>query len=246
MNERNEHDTSSKPRTYARRLEVEAQVRRLLAMRPKEREREVLMLCSQIYPGKTYPPGTLEVLVWAIRHGCRRISKAYDEALARIYAASYTFIKGKVKKFGYSNVEAERIIEETVTSMMEQLLDGDSRISFWECQFLRCLNYRFETVSAKSNVRRPISGAASLDDGSPYEISDETLSVEEMVILRSVMAQLTDEERLVLYLKCVELLPEESLDPSVDTIARRIRKTGRTVRNILNRIRERHHESESM
>ena len=75
-------------------------------------------------------------------------------------------------------------------------------------------------------------------------MSDESISVEDIAMLRTIMAGLSDEERLVLYLKCVEQLPEESSDVSIDTIARRVGRTGRTVRNILTRIRERHIESE--
>jgi len=232
-------------RTYSRRPEVEAKVQSLLSMRPAERERAVLMLCSSIAPGQRYPAGLLEVLVWAVRHGCRRVSKAHDEAAARIYAASGMFLRSKVRKFAYSNVEAEKIVEETLTSMMEHLLETDSKISFWECQFLRCLSYRFETISSKSQVRRSISDAGSLDADNTQELSDESISVEDLAMLRSIMAGLSEEERLVLYLKCVEQLPEESSDPTVDTIAKRLGRTGRTVRNILSRIRERHVESET-
>jgi DNA-directed RNA polymerase specialized sigma24 family protein len=244
MNDNEQKDAKTNARIYTRRVEVEEKVRQLQTLRPSEREREVLLMCSTIAPGNTYPPGMLEVLVWAARHGCRRVSRSRDEALARIYAVADIFLRSKVRKFGYSNVEAERIVEETLTSMMEHLLTQDNKVSFWECQFLRCLSYRFETISSKSNVRRSLLGAASLDDGSPTEVSDTAMSLEDTVILRTIMDDLTDEERQVLYLKCVEQLPEESLDPSVDTIARRIGRTGRTVRNILIRIRERHIERE--
>ena len=159
MNDEHAQNTHSSQRTYPRRPEVEAKVRDLLALRPAQREREVLMLCTSIAPGHRYPPGMLEVLVWAVRHGCRRVSKAHDEAAARIYAASGVFLRAKVRKFAYTNVEAERIVEETLTSLMQHLLTDDSSISFWECQFLRCLSYRFETISAKSQVRRNISYA---------------------------------------------------------------------------------------
>lgn len=245
MNDVQAQHTDGTQRTYSRRPEVETKVQSLLTMRPAEREREVLMLCSSIAPGQRYPPGLLEVLVWAVRHGCRRVSKAHDEAAARIYVAAGMFLRAKVRKFAYSNVEAERIVEETLTSMMEHLLDEDSKISFWECQFLRCLSYRFETISAKSQVRRSISDASSLDADNASEVTDESISVEDLAMLRSIMAGLSEDERLVLYLKCVEQLPEESSDASIDTIARRLGRTGRTVRNILTRIRERHVESET-
>jgi DNA-directed RNA polymerase specialized sigma24 family protein len=235
------HDSQ---RAYTRRPDVEDKVRSLAALRPAQREREILMLCSSIAPGQRYPAGILEVLVWAVRHGCRRVSKAHDEAAARLYAVSNLVLRGKVRKFGYSTVESERIVEETLTSVLEHLLLEDSKISFWECQFLRCLIYRFDTISMKSQVRRSISDATSLDAGGLPEVSDETMSVEDTAMLRTIMAGLSEEERLVLYLKCVEQLPEESSDISVDTIARRVGRTGRTVRNILTRIRERHIESE--
>lgn len=246
MNDEHAQNTQSSQRTYTRRPEVEARVRDLLALRPAQREREVLMLCSSITPGQRYPPGMLEVLVWAVRHGCRRVSKAHDEAAARIYAVSGVFLRAKVRKFAYTTVEAERIVEETLTSLMQHLLSDDSTISFWECQFLRCLSYRFETISAKSQVRRNISDAASIDDETSREVTDASIAVEDMAMLRTIMSELSDEERLVLYLKCVELLPEESADISVDTIASRVGKTGRTVRNILTRIRERYVERETI
>jgi DNA-directed RNA polymerase specialized sigma24 family protein len=232
-------------RTYTRRPDVEDRVRQLAALRPAEREREILMLCQSISPGQHYPAGVLEVLVWAVRHGCRRISKAHDEAAARLYAVSNLVLRAKVRRFGYSNIESERIVEETLTAVMEHLLVEDAKISFWECQFLRCLIYRFETISTKSKVRRSLSDAASLDADSLPEVSDEAMSVEDTAMLRTIMAGLSEEERMVLYLKCVEQLPEESSDASVDTIARRLGRTGRTVRNILTRIRERHIESET-
>lgn len=245
MNDEHEQHPHERQRTYSRRPEVEAKVQSLLSMRPAERERAVLMLCSTIAPGQRYPAGLLEVLVWAVRHGCRRVSKAHDEAAARIYAASSMFLRSKVRKFAYSNVEAEKIVEETLTSMMEHLLADDATISFWECQFLRCLSYRFETISTKSQVRRSLSDASSIDADNFHELSDESISVEDLAMLRSIMAGLSEDERMVLYLKCVEQLPEESSDPSIDTIARRLGRTGRTVRNILTRIRERHIESET-
>lgn len=246
MNDEHAQNTQSSQRTYTRRPEVEAKVRDLLALRPAQREREVMMLCSSIAPGHRYPPGILEVLVWAVRHGCRRVSKAHDEAAAHIYAASGVFLRAKVRKFAYTNVEAERIVEETLTSLMQHLLTDDSTISFWECQFLRCLSYRFETISAKSQVRRSISDAASIDDGKAPDVSDTSIAVEDLAMLRTIMSELSDEERHVLYLKCVEQLPEESADSSVDTIARRVGKTGRTVRNVLTRIRERYVERENI
>ncbi len=244
MNDQLAQHPPDSQRTYTRRPDVEERVRQLAALRPAEREREILMLCASIAPGQRYPAGILEVLVWAVRHGCRRVSKAHDEAAARLYAVSNLVLRAKVRKFGYSNVESERIVEETLTAVMEHLMLQDSKISFWECQFLRCLLYRFETISTKSQVRRSLSDATSLDAGSLPEVSDETMSVEDTAMLRTIMAGLTDEERLVLYLKCVEQLPEESSDASIDTIARRVGRTGRTVRNILTRIRERHIESE--
>lgn len=246
MNDEHAQNTQSNQRTYTRRPEVEAKVRQLHGLRPAQREREVLMLCSSIAPGQRYPPGMLEVLVWAVRHGCRRVSKAHDAAAARIYAASGLFLRAKVRKFSYSSVEAERIVEETLTSLMQHLLSDDSTISFWECQFLRCLSYRFETISAKSHVRRNISGAESIDDEKAPDVSDTSIAVEDLAMLRTIMSQLSDEERQVLYLKCVEQLPEESTDKTVDTIARRVGKTGRTVRNILTRVRDRYMEREKI
>ncbi len=245
MNDEHAQDIPSSQRLYTRRPEVEATVQRLLSLRPPQREREVLMLCNAISPGHRYPPGLLEVLVWAVRHGCRRISRAHDEAAARIYAASGVFLRSKVRKFAYTNVEAERIVEETLASLMEHLLSDDAKTSFWECQFLRCLSYRFETISAKSQVRRHISDAESIDDGNAPEVFDSSIAVEDLAVLRLIMSGLSEEERQVLYLKCVEQLPEESGDSSVDTIARRVGKTGRTVRNILTRIRERYIEREN-
>jgi len=246
MNDEHAQNTQRSSRTYTRRPEVEEKVRYLLSLRPAQREREVLMLCSSITPGHRYPAGLLEVLVWSVRHGCRRVSKAHDEAAARIYAASGVFLRSKVRKFAYTNVEAERIVEETLTSLMQHLLTDESTISFWECQFLRCLSYRFETISAKSQVRRSLSDAVSIDDENACDISDMAIAVEDIALLRTIMSELSDEERQVLYLKCVEQLPEESSDTSVDTIARRIGKSGRTVRNVLKRIRERYLESENI
>lgn len=246
MNEEHAQNAPFSPRAYTRRPEVEARVQDLLSMRPAQRERQILMLCASIAPGQRYPPGILEVLVWAVRHGCRRVSKARDEAAARIYAVSGVFLRAKVRKFSYTNVEAERIVEETLTSLMQHLISDDSKVSFWECQFLRCLSYRFETISAKSHVRRNVSDVASIDDQNVPDVSDSSIAVEDLALLRTIMAELSDEERQVLYLKCVELLPEESSDLSVDTIAKRIGKTGRTVRNILMRIRERYIERENM
>lgn len=245
MNDEELHKAQESQRTYSRRPEVESKVRYLLSLRPAQREREVLMLCGTVVPGHKYPPGILEVLVWAVRHGCRRVSKAHDEAASRIYAISGVFLRAKVRKFAYTNVEAERIVEETLTSLMEHLLSDDAKLSFWECQFLRCLSYRFETISSKSQVRRGISTAASIDEQDAQELSDVSISVEDLAMLRTIMAELSDEERNVLTLKCVDQLPEESADLSVDSIARRIGKTGRTVRNILMRIRDRYMEEEN-
>lgn len=126
MNDEHAQDLPNSQRLYTRRPEVEAAVQRLLSLRAPQREREVLMLCNAISPGHRYPPGLLEVLVWAVRHGCRRISRAHDEAAARIYAASGVFLRSKVRKFAYTNVEAERIVEETLASLMEHLLSDDA------------------------------------------------------------------------------------------------------------------------
>jgi DNA-directed RNA polymerase specialized sigma24 family protein len=85
-----------------------------------------------------------------------------------------------------------------------------------------------------------------MDDGKSPDLSDTSIAVEDLAMLRTIMSELSDEERHVLYLKCVEQLPEESADTTVDTIARRVGKTGRTVRNILMRIRERYVERETI
>ena len=240
MNEHIQSDPNSDPSlpTECRREpHVEQDVQRLAKMSVHSREREVMRLSLTIHPSSTNKAAP-ELLVWAIRHGCRQVSHARDEAAARLHAWVLIVVHSMVVRFGYTATENERIVGETSTAVLKHILATPDCVDFWECRFWLCVRRIMMTVTKKSSAQRAIQGAMSIDSEDGLQLAAEPMvTMEEAIELKLALDSLSDQQRNILIWKYQDGILEESASRDADTIAKRLNCTGRTVRNKLQSIR---------
>ena len=109
-------------------------------------------------------------------------------------------------------------------------------------RFWVCLDRRLWNLIEKRQTRADSVQAESgeSEDGEEREalfsrIADTAPGPETLMQHQGAVARLTDNERMAVYLKFIEGLPEESDDPERVTVSKLLGVTGRSVRNYLRR-----------
>lgn len=224
--------------TSERRREkhVEQDIQRLVKMSVHTREREVMRLSLTLHPSSTNRVAP-ELLVWSIRHGCRQVSHARDVAAMQLHAWVLITVQRMVVRFGYTSTENERIVGETSTAVLKHILATPDSVDFWECRFWLCVRRIMMTVTKKSSAQRAILGAMSIDSQEGFQLAaDPKVTMEEGIELKLALDSLSDQQRNILIWKYQDGILEESTCKDADTIAKRLKCTGRTVRNKLKSI----------
>ena len=132
-------------------------------------------------------------------------------------------------------------------TLSDALFDTESGGEFWEVRFWVCLDRRLWNLVEKRQGAldvqlREAEAPSGIELGEAESLlarlTDPAPGPEALAERNSAMAILTETERLAVFLKYVEGLPEESDDPERVTAAKILGVTGRSVRNYLRRAEE--------
>lgn len=227
---------------YHREAEVDRQAREF--SRLPERSRRLALTDSYI-PNDPRRPRE-ETLVYFLREYARR---GDEETAWRIAEALIDRIAGhvqrKLARWRLPADQAEDCMQDLTAALCEAVFDCGPQAEFWEVRFWVCLDRRLWSLVEKRQAtidaeirpgdEREDDDGPSGGDGIFARLADESPGPEAMAERREALALLTENERLSVYLRFIEGLPEESEDPERESVARILGVTGRSVRNYLRR-----------
>ena len=223
---------------YVREPDVEAQLRELSGLGDRER-RERIGIADRSHPQFVRE----EALVFCLRayqtrgdtDTAWRIAELLVERVAR-------HVTRKLQRWRMTADEMEECARDLFTDLQIALFDGGPASEFWEVRFWVCLDRRLWNLAEKRQAVLDLAQKTNDrgEDGEAGEdpiarIADPGLGPEQMAEYRDALAVLNENERVAMYLRYVEGLPEESEDPLRPSLARVLGVTGRIVRNYLRR-----------
>lgn len=236
-------DTTIRPLTRARRdgtpytrePEVEAQVRALSGIGPRERQRRIGLA------DRTQNEFLREeTLVYLLREHDRQGDPDPAWQLAEILVGRVAgHVARKLARWRFRPEDIAECAQDLFGELRTALFDHGPAGEFWEVRFWVCLDRRLWNLAEKQQAMRDSElRLDERDEGGEdplAQIADTAPGPEIRAEWREALTLLTENERLALYLRTVEGLPEESEDPDRPSIARVLGVTGRTVRNYLRR-----------
>jgi Predicted DNA binding protein len=227
---------------YHREEDVERQVRELSQL--SERSRRAV-LCEAYAPNDPRRPRE-ETLVYFLREYHRRSDDTTAWQIAEVLIGRIAgHVQRKLARWRLPADQAEDCMHDLTTALCEAVFDGEQAAEFWEVRFWVCLDRRLWSLVEKRQATldaeiRPGDEAQDEDgpaggDGIFARLADTAPGPEAMAERREALALLTENERLAVYLRFIEGLPEESEDPDRESVAKILGVTGRSVRNYLRR-----------
>jgi len=228
---------------YVREADVAAQLVRLAGLADRAR-REALVAD---YDGGDPLRPKEETIVYFIREYRRRgIQDVAWTLLETLVDRIAGHVSRKLARWRLPYDEQEDCIGDLTAAVCEAALSLAPGDEFWEARFWVCLDRRLYALVEKrqamrdAEIRPGDDGRDTEDgvsgvDGIFARIADPNVSPETMALRKAALSELTELERQAVYLKYIERIPEESDDPSRQTIAKMLNVTGRTVRNYLRR-----------
>lgn len=226
---------------YTREVEVEAQIQQLTRLSERARRQTMLAALPPGHPDRLRE----ETLVFALRE----CALAGDEETAwqvaeRLVERISGHVARQLARWRLPAEDADDCTRDLFAALWEALWDRSPVAEFWEVRFWVCLDRRLWNLVEKRQAALDIQRRPA--DEAPEAEADEA----ESLLMRQVdgapgpdvltereeaLARLTENERLAVYLRYAEGIPEESDDPERETIARILGVTGRSVRNYLRR-----------
>ncbi len=188
----------------------------------------------------------------ALVYWLRAYRRAGDDATAWRLAENLVervagHVRRHVERWRLGQDESDECARDLFVALFAAVFDDGPGGEFWEVRFWVCLDRRLWNLLEK---RQAVADLAETGIGETNAGDDETGATRENSLLRVVdpklgparqaelgeaLAQLTENERLAVYLCRVEGWPEESDDPARPSAARVLGVTGRSVRNYLKR-----------
>jgi DNA-directed RNA polymerase specialized sigma24 family protein len=225
---------------YLRERRTEEEIVQLCGLSPRAR-REALI--------KDRPAGDPlrlreETLVYLLREYARRGDEDQAWRLAeRLVERVSGHIARQLAKWRLPVEDADDVTRDLFAILFEALFSREAAAEFWEVRFWVCLDRRlWNLVEKRQAVLDSRAAELSLEATGGEEgearvnrIPDLAPGPEALAQYGEAIGQLAERERLAVYLKYIEGLPEESEDPERQTIAKILGVTGRSVRNYLRR-----------
>ena len=184
-----------------------------------------------------------ETLAYALRECAARGDDETAWGIAELITERVSgHITRQLAKWRLPQEDADDVTRDLFALLFEALFSREASAEFWEVRFWVCLDRRLWNLVEK----RQASLDAQLSEGSePQEsesgessllrVADGGPSPEALAEYGEALTVLAEHERLAVYLKYIEGLPEESDDPNRQSVAKILGVTGRTVRNYLRR-----------
>lgn len=222
---------------YQREADVEKQLQWLGTLSPRARQAALLADTPAGDPSRLRE----ETLVVALRTYARCGDDALAWSLAELLLSRVSgHIARQLSKWRMPPEDADDVTRDLFSVLFDALFSRDESAQFWEVRFWVCLDRRLwnlcEKRQAQLDARQPES-AETVESGDELllRIADLGPSPESLTEQRVAMESLSETERLAVYLKYIEGLPEESEDPTRVSVAKLLGVTGRSVRNYLRR-----------
>lgn len=224
---------------YQRERRTEEEIQQLCGVRSRARRERLLARQPAGDPARLRE----ETLAYALRE-C--VAQGDDETAWGIAELITERVSGHIArqlaKWRLPQEDADDITRDLFALLFEALFSREASAEFWEVRFWVCLDRRLWNLVEK----RQASLDAQLSEGSePQEsesgessllrVADGGPSPEALAEYGEALTVLAEHERLAVYLKYIEGLPEESDDPNRQSVAKILGVTGRTVRNYLRR-----------
>jgi DNA-directed RNA polymerase specialized sigma24 family protein len=224
---------------YQREIGVEAQIKRLCAASPRQRQQLLLTELPLNHAERLRE----ETLVYAIRACAASGDSETAWLLAeRLVERVSGHIGRQLAKWRMPPEDADDVTRDLFAVLFEALFSVEAAAEFWEVRFWVCLDRRLwnfcEKRQASLDARKQESLVGESEEvGEEFllRIADSGPSIVSMVERSAAMEILTETERLAVYLRYIEGLPEESDDSERVTVAKLLGVTGRSVRNYLRR-----------
>lgn len=225
-----------------REPEVEAQVRALNELAEWER-RARLQIAQRAHPQFVRE----EALVYWLRAYDRRGEAEQAWQIAEILVGRVAgHVARKLARWRLGPDDGSECAQDLFGDLRAALFDHAPTGEFWEVRFWVCLDRRLWNLVEKrqavldNEIRAAERSENDGNDfGNPFgQAADAAPGPAVLAERREALALLTENERVAVFLRYVEGLPEESEDPDRPSIARVLDVTGRTVRNYLRRAEE--------
>lgn len=185
-----------------------------------------------------------ETLVYLLREYAARGDEDQAWRLAeRLVERVSGHIARQLAKWRLPVEDADDVTRDLFAILFEALFSREAAAEFWEVRFWVCLDRRLWNLVEKRQAALD-SRAAELSleatggeegEARVNRVPDRAPGPEALAQYGEAIGQLAERERLAVYLKYIEGLPEESEDPERQTIAKILGVTGRSVRNYLRR-----------
>jgi DNA-directed RNA polymerase specialized sigma24 family protein len=224
---------------YQRERRAEEEIHRLCGLGQRAR-RDVLLAR---HPAGDPARLREETLVYALRECAARGDDETAWGIAELLTERVSgHIARQLAKWRLPEEDADDVTRDLFALLFDALFSREASAEFWEVRFWVCLDRRLWNLVEK----RQASLDSQLSEGSEpteSESGESTLlrlpesgpGPEALAEYGEALTVLAEHERLAVYLKYIEGLPEESDDPNRQSVAKILGVTGRTVRNYLRR-----------
>ena len=184
-----------------------------------------------------------ETLVYALRECAIRGDEEMAWQLAELLTERVSgHIARQLAKWRLPQEDADDVTRDLFALVFDALFSQEATGEFWEVRFWVCLDRRLwnliEKRQAGLDVQLTESAETETSEGgesSLLRIAESGPGPEALAEYGEALTALAEHERLAVYLKYIEGLPEESDDPERQSVAKILGVTGRTVRNYLRR-----------
>jgi DNA-directed RNA polymerase specialized sigma24 family protein len=224
---------------YQRERRTEEEIQQLCGVRSRARRERLLARQPAGDPSRLRE----ETLVYALRECAVRGDDEIAWGIAELLTERVSgHIARQLAKWRLPQEDADDITRDLFALLFDALFSREATGEFWEVRFWVCLDRRLWNLVEK----RQASLDAQLSESSEQEASESGESSmlrirdggpgpEALAEYGEALKVLAEHERLAVYLKYIEGLPEESDDSERQTVAKIMGVTGRTVRNYLRR-----------
>ena len=225
---------------YHRERHAEEEIHRLCEL--GQRARKELLLAR--HPAGSPNRLREETLVYALRECAARGDDETAWQLATLLTERVSgHIARQLAKWRLPQEDADDVTRDLFALLFDVLFSREAVGEFWEVRFWVCLDRRLwnlvERRQASLDAQLSESGEPAESEGggesSLMRLVEGSPGPEALAEYAEALTTLAEHERLAVYLKYIEGLPEESDDPERPSVAKILGVTGRTVRNYLRR-----------
>ncbi|WP_309689560.1 sigma-70 family RNA polymerase sigma factor [Armatimonas sp.] len=224
---------------YHRERHAEEEIHRLCGLGQRTRK-EVLLARHQ-----AGAPDRLreETLVYALRECTTRGDDETAWQLAELLTERVSgHIARQLAKWRLPEADADDVTRDLFALLFDALFSREPSGEFWEVRFWVCLDRRLWNLVEKRQASLDVQLSESTEsetleggESSLMRLAERHPGPEALAEYGEALTVLAEHERLAVYLKYIEGLPEESDDPERQSVAKILGVTGRTVRNYLRR-----------